>query len=123
MILFATTDCKLFGDKGYLSKALRDQLRLQGDELITHLKANMKNQLMLLGDKLLRKRSIVETIIDQLKNISQIEHTRHRSPINFMVHLACSLTPFSPKSRLSAWIKPSPLLRLSITEVNYYGNV
>lgn len=91
---------KLFGDKGYLSQALRDQLRLQGVELITHLKANMKNQLMLLGDKLLlRKRSIVETLIDQLKNISQIEHTRHRSPINFMVHLVAGLLAycFQPK--------------------------
>lgn len=111
---------KLFGDKDYLSKALRDQLRLQGVELITHLKANMKNQLMLLGDKLLlRKRSIVETIIDQLKNISQIEHTRHRSPINFMVHLVAGLLAycFQPKKPLSAWIKPSSLLLLSITEV------
>ncbi len=86
---------KLFGDKGYLSKPLRDQLRAQGVELITKLKSNMKNQLMLLGDKLLlRKRSIVETIIDQLKNISQIEHTRHRSPVNFMVHLVSGLIAY-----------------------------
>ena len=52
----------------------------------------MKNQLMTLTDKLLaRKRSIIETIIDQLKNISQIEHSRHRSPVNFMVNLVCGL--------------------------------
>jgi hypothetical protein len=44
----------------------------------------MKNYLMRLTDKLLaRKRAIVETVIDQLKNISQIEHSRHRSPTNF----------------------------------------
>ena len=91
---------KLFGDKGYISKALRDQLRAQGIELITRLKANMKNQLMLLGDKLLlRKRAIIELVIDQLKNISQIEHTRHRSPVNFMVHLVAGLLAycFQPK--------------------------
>lgn len=91
---------KLFGDKGYLSQALRDQLRQQGIELITKLKANMKNQVMLLGDKLLlRKRAIVESVIDQLKNISQIEHTRHRSPVNFMVHLVAGLIAycFQPK--------------------------
>lgn len=91
---------KLFGDKGYLSKPLRDQLRQQGVELITKLKSNMKNQLMLLGDKLLlRKRAIIETIVDQLKNISQIEHTRHRSPVNFMVHLVAGLIAycFQPK--------------------------
>jgi hypothetical protein len=91
---------KLFGDKGYLSTPLRDQLRTQGVELITGLRSNMKNQLMLLSDKLLlRKRAIVETIIDQLKNISQIEHTRHRSPLNFMVHLVAGLIAycFQPK--------------------------
>jgi hypothetical protein len=91
---------KLFGDKGYLSKSLRHQLRERGVELITKLRSNMKNQLLLLGDKLLlRKRAIVETIIDQLKNISQIEHTRHRSPVSFMVHLVAGLIAycFQPK--------------------------
>jgi hypothetical protein len=91
---------KLFGDKGYLSKPLREQLRQQGVELITQLKSNMQNQLMQFGDKLLlRKRAIVECVIDQLKNISQIEHTRHRSPVNFMVHLLAGLIAycFQPK--------------------------
>jgi Transposase DDE domain len=56
----------------------------------------MKNKLMPLIDKiLLRKRAIVETIIDQLKNISQLEHTRHRSPVNFMVNAVCSLIAYS----------------------------
>jgi len=34
---------------------------------------------------MLRKRSIIETINGQLKNISQIEHSRHRSYANFIV--------------------------------------
>jgi hypothetical protein len=86
---------KLFGDKGYLSKSLQVQLRAQGIELITKLKSNMKNQLMRLSDKLLlRKRTIIESVIDQLKNISQIEHTRHRSPINCMVHLVAGLIAY-----------------------------
>jgi len=55
----------------------------------------MKNQLLPMADKLLlRKRAIIETIIDQLKNISQIEHTRHRSPVNFMVNLLCGLIAY-----------------------------
>jgi hypothetical protein len=55
----------------------------------------MKNHLMRLTDKLLaRKRAIVETIIDQLKNISQIEHSRHRSPANFMVNVICGLIAY-----------------------------
>jgi DDE family transposase len=74
---------KLFGDRGYISQALFEQLWEQGVQLITKLRKNMKNKLLPLFDKLLlRKRSIVETVNDQLKNISQIEHSRHRSPFN-----------------------------------------
>ena len=55
----------------------------------------MKNKLMLLTDKLLlRKRAVVESVIDQLKNISQIEHSRHRSPMNFLVNLLAGLAAY-----------------------------
>jgi hypothetical protein len=86
---------KLFGDRAYLSQALFDQLLAQGVQLITKLKTRMKNRLMPLADKvLLRQRAISETINDQLKNISQIQHTRHRSPINFLVNLLCGLIAY-----------------------------
>lgn len=86
---------KLFGDKGYLSQALFEQLFDQGLELITAVRKNMKNRLMPWTDKLLlRKRSIIETINDQLKNISQIEHTRHRSVSNFLVNLMAGLIAY-----------------------------
>jgi hypothetical protein len=45
-------------------------------------------------DKLLLRKRAVETIIDQLKNVSQIEHSRHRSPINFLVNLLCGLIAY-----------------------------
>jgi hypothetical protein len=78
---------KLFGDRGYISQKLFDQLWEQGVQLITKLRKNMKNKLLPLFDKLLlRKRAIIETVNDQLKNISQIEHSRHRSPFNFFVN-------------------------------------
>ena len=99
---------KLFGDKGYLSRPLTEQLRQRGIHLITHLKSNMKNRLLLLSDKLLlRKRSIIETITDQLKNISQIEHSRHRSLANFMVNLVCGLIAYCHQPK-----KPSLALDL-----------
>ena len=87
---------KLFADKGYISKTLREELlRTFNVQLVTGIRSNMKNVLMPLIDKiLLRKRAIVETIIDQLKNISQIEHSRHRSPINFLVNLICGLIAY-----------------------------
>ena len=87
---------KLFGDKGYLSQALAHSLReMFNIQLITKLRANMKNQLMILSDRiLLRRRAIIETIIDQLKNISQIEHSRHRSITNFFVNVLCGLIAY-----------------------------
>ena len=86
---------KLFGDKGYLSQTLGDQLRALGIELITSIRRNMKPQMLPLYDKLLlKRRSIIETINDQLKNISQIEHSRQRSVNNFFVNLVAGLLAY-----------------------------
>jgi hypothetical protein len=91
---------KLFGDRGYISVPLTQLLFEQGLHLITRLRKNMKNRLMHLSDKLLvRKRVIIESIIDQLKNISQIEHSRHRSPVNFVVHLIAGLIAYSHQDK------------------------
>jgi hypothetical protein len=94
---------KLFGDMAYLSQSMFEQLMEQGIQLITKLKSNMKNKLMVMTDKLLlRKRSIIETINDQLKNISQIEHSRHRSPINFLVNLVSGLIAYTHQPKKPA---------------------
>jgi hypothetical protein len=87
---------KLFGDKGYISQSLAQSLlRMFNVKLITKLRSKMKNQLMLLSDRLLlRRRAIVESVIDQLKNISQIEHSRHRSIPNFCVNVLCGLIAY-----------------------------
>lgn len=86
---------KLFGDKGYISQTLFNTLYQRSLLLVTKIKKNMKNKLMPLIDKLLlRKRAIVETVFDQLKNISQIEHSRHRSINNFMVNLVGGLAAY-----------------------------
>lgn len=87
---------KVFADRGYVSQALFEQLlRTCGIELYAKPKRNMKPRLMRLTDKLLaRKRAIIESIIDQLKNISQIEHSRHRSPVNFCVNVLCGLIAY-----------------------------
>ncbi len=98
---------KLFGDKGYISKKYSDDLFKKGIQLITNLRSNMKNKFISLADKiLLRKRFIIETINDQLKNISQIEHPRHRSPFNFLANLfsgliAYQLQPKKPSLKFS----------------------
>jgi hypothetical protein len=87
---------KLFGDRGYLSQALFEKLFEQGLELITRHKKNMKQKLVKLMDKiLLRKRALIETVNDQLKNICQIEHSRHRSVWNFMVNILAGLIAYT----------------------------
>ena len=88
---------KIFGDKGYLGKDLFRNLFFRGIHLVTKLKKNMKSSTLtpLMDAVLLRKRAISETIIDQLKNIFQIEHSRHRSPKNFLTNLFSALIAYN----------------------------
>lgn len=87
---------KLFGDRGYISQELFERLLDNNVQLVTRIKKNMKNRLIDMCDKLLlRKRAIIETVNDFLKNICQIEHTRHRSKVNFMVNLLAGLAAYS----------------------------
>ena len=87
---------KLFGDRGYISQKLFETLLEQNLQLITKLRKTMRNKLLPLADKLLlRKRALIETINDQLKNISQIEHTRHRSGVNAMINLLAGLVAYT----------------------------
>lgn len=86
---------KLYADKGYISASLFETLFNEGIHLVTGIKSNMKNKLMGLRDKiLLRKRSVIETINDELKNIAQIEHSRHRGTVNFLMNLLAAITAY-----------------------------
>lgn len=86
---------KLVGDKGYISKNLFERLFVNGIQLITKLKSNMKGAMMSVTDKLLlRKRAIIETVNDELKNIAQAEHSRHRCFDNFIVNLLGALATY-----------------------------
>ena len=86
---------KLVGDKGYIGKNLFERLFVDGIQLITKLKSNMKGSLIPLSDKLLlRKRVIIETVNDELKNIVQVEHSRHRTFDNFIVNLLSGIAAY-----------------------------
>ncbi|MBS0351515.1 MAG: IS982 family transposase [Proteobacteria bacterium] len=86
---------KLFGDKGYISQPLNETLLQRGLQLITSIRKNMENRLLLLFDKLLlRKRSLIETINNQLKNVFQLEHTRHRSPVNGLINILAAVVAY-----------------------------
>lgn len=87
---------KLFGDKGYISKALSDLLFGNGIQLITQVRRNMKKRALSNEEKLLlRKRSVIETVNDELKNICQVEHTRHRSISGFLLNIMGAIAAYS----------------------------
>ena len=92
---------KLFGDKGYMVNPKRFQeLYEKGVHLITKIRENMQNKLMDLYDKLLlRKRGVVESCIDILKEHLHIEHTRHRSIWGFFLHIFTSLTFYQMREK------------------------
>jgi hypothetical protein len=87
---------KLYADKGYISASSFEFLfDNNGIHLISGIKKNMKNKLMSFRDKiLLRKRSVIETINNEIKNIYQVEHSRHRSPANFLINLLVALAAY-----------------------------
>jgi hypothetical protein len=87
---------KLFGDRGYICQELFERLYRQGVQLITRLLKNMKNKLMdMRGKILVRKRAVIESVNGFLKNICQVEHSRHRSIINFLVNIVAGLSAYS----------------------------
>ncbi len=102
---------QVFGDRGSISQALCEDLYQQGVPLITKLRKDMKNKLMPLGDRLLlRKRSLIERINDQLKNICQIEHSRHRSGVNILVNIVAGLLAYP-------WQAKKPALHIRMPRV------
>ena len=102
---------KLYGDKGYIGKELFKNLFFKGVHLVTKLKKNMKSSTItpVMDAILLRKRAVCETIIDQLKNICQVEHSRHRSPKNFLTNLFSALIAYNFSDK-----KPS--LKINFTD-------
>jgi hypothetical protein len=103
---------KLFGDKGYISKALSDLLFGNGIQLITAVRRNMKEKALSNEEKLLlRKRSVIETVNDELKNICQVEHTRHRSISGFLLNIMGAIAAYS-------FFPKKPSIKKDIQETN-----
>lgn len=106
---------RLFGDKGYISKDLFSKLYARDLRLFTGIRKDMKNHLLEIEDKmLLRKRTLIESVFNVLKNRMNLEHTRHRSPLNFLIHLlACIVSYAIVKSASIYLFSPHPNLSLS----------
>lgn len=94
---------KLCPDKGYIEQMLFENLFLNGIQLLTKVKNNMKNSLMSIADKiLLRKKALIETVNDELKNIAQIEHSRHHSVDNFIANALSAIAAYCFFNKKSA---------------------
>src|SRR5580693_5486346 len=103
---------KLFGDKGYISNTLNALLWGNGIHLITTVRKNMKSRALSNEEKLLlRKRSVIETVNDELKNISQVEHTRHRSINGFLLNIMGAIAAYS-------FFPKKPSIKKDIEETN-----
>ena len=104
---------KLVGDKGYISGPLFGKLFGRGLQLLTRLKSNMKNKLIPLFDKLLlRKRAIIETIIDQCKNIMQIEHSRHRGVPRYFADILAGIIAYTYQEKLPSLNLTPPQMKM-----------
>ena len=98
---------KVYGDKGYISQALAETLKTHSVCLITKKRKNMKLEVLSDFDALLlKKRMVIESVIDQLKNQCQLQHTRHRSLANFQVNVVSALIAYTLREK-----KPSVNLR------------
>lgn len=110
---------RLFGDKGYISQKLFEEMLENGLRIVTALRTKMKPKLMVFGEsELLKKRSMIESVFHILKDILLLNHTRHRSPINFMVNLigalcAYCLYPGKPAIKINGGRTMSPALIFS----------
>ena len=91
---------KIFGDKGYLNQKLFKKMLKKGIQIVTQIRSNMKNKLMDYADRIiLRKRSLVESVFHIFKDILNMDHTRHRSPTNFMTNLVAGLAAYCLSDR------------------------
>jgi hypothetical protein len=85
----------LYGDKGYLTQ-LAEKLKARGVEIITKYRKKMGLQVLSYKKSYyLRHRGLIETVFDCLKNLCDLDHTRHRSPINFLVNIWSALIAYS----------------------------
>jgi hypothetical protein len=105
---------KLVGDEGYISKELFGRLFSRGPHLLTRTRSDMKNSLVPLFDKpLVRKRAVIESVIGQLKNLRQIEQSRHRSPVNYFADVIAGLVAYTYRDKFpSLNLRPDELRAL-----------
>jgi hypothetical protein len=105
---------KIYADKGYIGHQLFSKLWQRGLHLITGIRRNMRNYLMPMADTLmLRKRFVIETVLDTLKSEMGLEHSRHRSVVNAMVHVMSCLLAY-------AFRPGKPSISLTCQEIEAY---
>jgi Transposase DDE domain len=107
---------KVFGDRGYLTnESLFRKLYSNGVQMVTKIRANMKNKLMPLEDKiLLRKRGVIESVGSILKESLSLEHSRHRSSLGFFCHILATIIAYNfRQNKPSIACKPDDIVKIA----------
>jgi hypothetical protein len=98
--LFKRLKGLVFADKGFINAKVAEELLAGGLRLITKVRKNMKNKLLEMDHKLLlMKRGVIESVNDILKTVCDIDHSRHRSPVNMLVNTYAALIAYSSLER------------------------
>jgi len=92
--LFKDLKGHCYADKGYITK-LFEHFFTNGLKVVTKVRKNMKAKLIQLHERYaLMKRGVIESVNDILMTVLDIEHTRHRSPVNAIVHMNACLAAY-----------------------------
>ncbi len=92
----------IYADKGFINQNMVAEFINKGLRIVTGIRTNMKNKLVEMNHKLLlKKRGVIESVNDILKTVCDIEHTRHRSPVNMLVNTYAALVAYT-------WLERKP---------------
>ena len=106
---------KLYGDKGYISQSLREDLGTQGIDLVYRVRKNMKPlPLSEFDEILLKRRMLIESVIKEIKTQTQLQHTRHRSFVNFQVNIVSALIAYTHLEKKPSLIWPEQIEGISL---------
>lgn len=91
----------VFADRGFISQKAFQEFYHKGLKIVTTVKRNMKNKLMIMTEKIaLGKRNLIESVNDLLMTICDIDHSRHRSPVNAITHALAGVTAYTYLDKL-----------------------
>jgi hypothetical protein len=107
LLLESTSTAIVLGDKGYIGQDLHDRLMLQGIQLITPIRKNMKRK-MIAFPNFSKRRKIIERVFSFLTNLG-IERSKSRSTHGFQLRVEMIILAYSLLLKQAKSVKPETL--------------